>query len=417
MAEIKTTGPIISYKLDDFQVWNAGTGKWQAPANYTDISCPQNETIWRLKPGATPKFAYVTDDDEYLHDSSTGTETYGKETSTAYMQTIKIKDASGKIVYGSDSRDFFAQSGAFDLKTATDTTGTGGKADQFTFANGEMDVIHIAHGFSSSPTVYTGWYLFRSGVPKPGVIYKSGVAGVNNSTASEDDAANPTGGTNYGSDLTLTGVKISQLACFVTGTEIATEFGMKPVEEIMPGDMVLTRDNGFKPVIWSGNRTVCMAAEADPEKRFPICIRAGALGAGTPKRDLYVSRQHRVLVKSKIARNMFGTDEILLPAFRLVGLAGVEVVRDCDEVTYVHFLFDQHEIVYSNGAETESLYTGPEALKSVGNAAREEILALFPELADIDYKALPVRPLPGAAEARKLIERHKSKGRCLVEAH
>ena len=69
------------------------------------------------------------------------------------------------------------------------------------------------------------------------------------------------------------------------------------------------------------------------------------------------------------------------------------MVRFC--VTYVHFLFDRHQIMESDGAETESLFTGPEALKTVDSAARIEILHLFPELASIDYDRLPdpVRPI------------------------
>jgi hypothetical protein len=41
--------------------------------------------------------------------------------------------------------------------------------------------------------------------------------------------------------------------------------------------------------------------------------------------------------------------------------------------------------VESEGAETESLFIVPEALKTVDSAARVEILHLFPELASIDY--------------------------------
>ena len=39
----------------------------------------------------------------------------------------------------------------------------------------------------------------------------------------------------------------------------------------------------------------------------------------------------------------------------------------------------------SVGAETESLFTAPEALEAVDSAAGVEILHLLPELASIDY--------------------------------
>lgn len=61
-------------------------------------------------------------------------------------------------------------------------------------------------------------------------------------------------------------------------------------------------------------------------------------------------------------------------------LEGVEVVADLEPVEYFHFIFDQHEVVYANGAETESLFPGPEVVKMIGSAAIEELLLLFPQL-------------------------------------
>lgn len=62
----------------------------------------------------------------------------------------------------------------------------------------------------------------------------------------------------------------------------------------------------------------------------------------------------------------------------------------------------------SEGAETESLFTGPEALKTVDSAARFEILQLFLELVSIDYDRLPepVRPILSGRQGRKPVNRH-----------
>jgi len=48
--------------------------------------------------------------------------------------------------------------------------------------------------------------------------------------------------------------------------------------------------------------------------------------------------------------------------------------------TYIHFMFDQHEVVLSNGAWTESFQPGDHSLKGIGNSQRQEIFELFPEL-------------------------------------
>lgn len=49
-------------------------------------------------------------------------------------------------------------------------------------------------------------------------------------------------------------------------------------------------------------------------------------------------------------------------------------------MTYYHLLFDQHEIIYANGAPTESFHPGDLSLTGLDRAARQEVLELFPEL-------------------------------------
>ena len=54
---------------------------------------------------------------------------------------------------------------------------------------------------------------------------------------------------------------------------------------------------------------------------------------------------------------------------------------DVSATTYIHIMFDQHEIVLSDGAWTESFQPGDQTLAGVGDASRDEILEIFPELA------------------------------------
>lgn len=204
------------------------------------------------------------------------------------------------------------------------------------------------------------------------------------------------------------------VVCFAAGTMIETDQGEVAVETLQPGDLVRTADHGFQPVRWAASNTISAAMLAVVPEMRPVRISAGALGAGLPEKDLLVSPQHRVMVRSRIAQKMFGSEEVLVAAKQLVMLDGVDVVDGTEPVTYVHFLCDRHEVVYANGAPSESLFTGPEALKSVGSAARKEILALFPELAEVDYDALASRPLASGRMARRLAHRHAQNNKMLL---
>ena len=111
----------------------------------------------------------------------------------------------------------------------------------------------------------------------------------------------------------------------------------------------------------------------------PVRIAAGALGPNMPERDLIVSPQHRVLVTARVPKLLFGDDEVLVAAIHLVGRPGVTRV-EADAVTYLHLMFDRHEIVQSDGLWTESFQPGDRTLAGMDEAQRAEIEALFPGL-------------------------------------
>lgn len=207
---------------------------------------------------------------------------------------------------------------------------------------------------------------------------------------------------------------VDTVPCFARGTMIRTDRGDVAIEALAKGDLVLTADNGLQPIRWIGSKVVSAATLEQNEKLRPIRIRAGSLGRNNPASNLVVSPQHRILVRSRIAQNMFGTNEILVAAKQLLMIDGIDIATDMPEVEYFHMLFERHEVVLSNGAETESLYTGPEALKSVGKAAREEIFTLFPELSHDDYEPIPARILATGRMGRKLAMRHVKNSKLLV---
>jgi hypothetical protein len=50
------------------------------------------------------------------------------------------------------------------------------------------------------------------------------------------------------------------------------------------------------------------------------------------------------------------------------------------EITYVHILFERHQIVWANGVETESFHPASAALSTLGEVDRARLLAEYPEL-------------------------------------
>ena len=201
--------------------------------------------------------------------------------------------------------------------------------------------------------------------------------------------------------------------CFTDQTMIATPQGERAAGSLALGDLVMTLDHGPQPIRWIARQEIdaaCLAAE--PRLR-PIRIAAGALGQGMPVRDLVVSPQHRILVRSKIAVRMFDTVEVLVAARQLLGLEGVDVVAHDAAVTYVHFMCDLHEIVIADGAPAETMHTGAMALETIGAAALAELTTIFGQEALVTRKM--ARFVPSGAGARQMVARHVKNSRPVID--
>lgn len=166
-------------------------------------------------------------------------------------------------------------------------------------------------------------------------------------------------------------VIIDTVPCFVAGTLIRTNRGDVPVERLTAGDLVLTRDDGLQPVRWIGRRIV--SAEGNTA---PVRIAQNTLGEHD---TVLVSPQHRVLVRNASAELLFGSSEVLIAASHLIDGRAIRQISG-GTVEYVHLLFDRHQVVWSNGLQSESFLPGPQTSGSFEADVMAELKAIFPEL-------------------------------------
>jgi hypothetical protein len=166
--------------------------------------------------------------------------------------------------------------------------------------------------------------------------------------------------------------------CFAPGTRLATPLGQRLIEDLRPGDTVLTRDNGPQEVLWLGHRRMSGARlYAMPHLR-PIRFKAGAVGLDEPDRDLIVSPQHRMLIRGPSARALFNVDEVLVEAADLVNDRTILIDRSLREVTYVHVLLERHNVIWANGLQTESFHPANTEFDSIDPSQRGGLLSILP---------------------------------------
>jgi hypothetical protein len=206
--------------------------------------------------------------------------------------------------------------------------------------------------------------------------------------------------------------------CFADGTWLATPQGDRSIAQLRVGDLILTSDHGAQPITWIYAKTWTPAEIAKSPNLAAVLICKGALGVGLPSRDLRLSQQHRVLVQGIVAKRMFGTDEVLIPAKALLSLPGVMLDRPDTNVTYYHIMLERHEVVLSNGVPSESLFLGEQALHSIPKPALHEICKLLNvsrrDLGKTTGPVAPARTFAKGKRAVRLVERHVKNKRALV---
>jgi hypothetical protein len=135
--------------------------------------------------------------------------------------------------------------------------------------------------------------------------------------------------------------------CLLRGTEILTDHGPVPIESLAIGDLVLTDGGHFKPVKWIGRNSFKKGSHAAWQDRvLPVCIAPSAMDTNLPSKHLYLSPAHALYI-----------DGYLIPVRYLVN--GITITPSTptrfDVLEYFHIEFEQHEVIYAQGAPVESL--------------------------------------------------------------
>jgi hypothetical protein len=226
--------------------------------------------------------------------------------------TINFADATGMLVLG-DPMGVGAEITGFQHGDTIDLTGVAfSSADTVTYAAGHV-------------LVYAGGEIVAD------LLIEGLLAGA--SVALQSDG-------HGGTDL----IDPTGPPCFLRGTSILTDRGAVAVEDLRPGDAVATLTGRFERIRWIGSSRIDPARiEVGRSGILPILIRAGALGASCPARDLLVSPEHCLYVAAS-----------LVPARMLVNGTSIVQRRDLEMIQYFHIELDRHAVLFAEGAAAES---------------------------------------------------------------
>jgi hypothetical protein len=125
------------------------------------------------------------------------------------------------------------------------------------------------------------------------------------------------------------------------GTPVLTLDGELPVEFIMPGDRVITRN---------GMRKVVQVEVTRVENARVVAISRDSLGVGRPTEEMMVAPNQPVLIRDWRAQALYGKAEAMIPAARLCD--GEFIRADIlPEARFVTLRFEGPEVIYAGGME------------------------------------------------------------------
>jgi len=133
------------------------------------------------------------------------------------------------------------------------------------------------------------------------------------------------------------------VACFCTGTRIATSRGDVAVEALAVGDLVKTASQGMQPIRWIGLRAYEGRFIAGNHLALPVRIHRDALGAGVPSRDLCVSPDHAL-----------AEGGVLVHAWRFVNGVSITQAEAVERVEYFHIELENHAVIFAENTPVES---------------------------------------------------------------
>ncbi|MHA6264845.1 Hint domain-containing protein [Arenibacterium sp. CAU 1754] len=167
----------------------------------------------------------------------------------------------------------------------------------------------------------------------------------------------------------------------VEGANVRTPCGLRRIELVRPGDLIVTRNNGLQAVRMVWKRTVTQDAMQLNGALAPIRLKPRAIGPMMPQRDLLVAQDHRLLIPGFRLAGVPDNECILTEAREIAGTSdAVYVDFSLDSVTYYQLVFDCHQVLAANSLPVESFLPDAKAIEALGGDMRDALEQRYPQL-------------------------------------
>ncbi|PYF09213.1 Hint domain-containing protein [Rhodobacter viridis] len=179
------------------------------------------------------------------------------------------------------------------------------------------------------------------------------------------------------------------------GSVILTEDGPVAVEDLLPGQRVLTAEGRSERVTWIGSMVIYPGAEngRDLEEQVSLTrITAEAFGAGRPLLDVVLGPRARLCLRDPRLRRVSGLEAAYVPARAFIDGISVIEVTPSTPVTVYHAVLEHHGSIRVAGLEVEAFHPGEGVERMIDPRMLSLFEAQFPQIASLAELGPPAHP-------------------------
>jgi hypothetical protein len=183
---------------------------------------------------------------------------------------------------------------------------------------------------------------------------------------------------------------------FTRGSLVETEMGPIAVEDLLPGDRLITADGSAQPLLWKGSTTMVPGhADAKGRDHRLTSFMPDSLGMQKPMACLVTGPSARLLRTPPHLRSLAGNDPLLTPVQEFHDGMNVVETAPPAPVQMFHLCLPRHAVIKVGGLEFETYHPGINTLKMVSHAMRSLYLNMFSHIDQLSDFGPQVHPRAG----------------------
>jgi len=168
---------------------------------------------------------------------------------------------------------------------------------------------------------------------------------------------------------------------FTRGSLVETRHGPMAIEDLLPGDSVLTHDGQSETVLWKGSVTLVPGREDSRGRTRPLTrIMSDTFGVQKPLSGVIAGPAARLLSTPSHMRHLSDGQPMLTPVAEFQDGMNVIETQPPTPVELFHICLKRHAVISVDGLQFETYHPGVTAVRMMSHSLRTVYLNLFPHI-------------------------------------